>query len=353
LTATALAAHVGPVRLRPRALAFGVATLAIAVLLGLALGPVSINPAGTFLEVLDHVVPVDISSGLTPREAAIVWELRLPRVVLAVLVGAMLAASGAAYQGAFRNPLADPYLLGAAAGAGLGATIVLVNGGGRTGSMLDPVVAAAFLGALAAVVLAYSVGMTGGARTSATLVLAGVAVASFFTAVQTYVQQRNSDTVRDVYTWILGRLSTVGWNEVKLLGPYFVLATVILLVHRRVLDVLTLGDHEAASLGVSVARVRLTIVIAASLATAAAVSVSGLIGFVGIIVPHTIRLIVGNSYRVILPLSLLFGGAFLTLADLVARTIISPAEVPIGVITAFFGAPFFVFVLRNSRRTVV
>jgi iron complex transport system permease protein len=352
MTTAALLAPAAPVRLRPRVVAIGVATLACAVLLGLALGPVSINPARTFAEILDHLPFLHLDSGLSEREAAIVWEIRLPRVVLGVLVGAMLASSGAAYQGAFRNPLADPYLLGAAAGAGLGATIVLVSGGGRTGSMLDPVVVAAFLGALGAVVLAYAVGAAGGARTSSTLVLAGVAVASFLTAVQTYVQQRNADTVRDVYTWILGRLTTVGWDEVKLLGPYFLLASAILISHRRVLDVLAVGDQEAASLGISVARVRLTIVVAASLATAAAVSVSGLIGFVGIIVPHTVRLIAGSSYRVILPLSFLFGGAFLTIADLIARTAISPAEVPIGVITAFFGAPFFVFVLRTARRSV-
>jgi iron complex transport system permease protein len=350
MTTATLRAPVSPVRLRPRAVGIGVAVLGLAVVCGLALGPVSINPLRTFTEILDHLPYLDLDSGLSARDAAIVWELRLPRVALAVLVGAMLACSGAAYQGVFRNPLADPYLLGAAAGAGLGATIVLVSGGGRTGSVFDPVVVAAFVGALGAVVLAYGVGASGGARTSATLVLAGVAVASFLTAVQTYVQQRNSDSVRDVYTWILGRLTTAGWDEVKVLGPYFLLASAVLLVHRRTLDVLAVGDREAASLGVPVARVRLTVVVAASLATAAAVSVSGLIGFVGIIVPHTVRLLVGGSYRVIMPLSFLFGGAFLAFADLIARTAISPAEVPIGVITAFFGAPFFVFVLRTSRR---
>jgi iron complex transport system permease protein len=353
VTTTTVVASAAPVRLRPRAITLGVVALAGAMLLGLAIGPVSINPVRALAEVVGHIPFVHIDSGLSSREAAIVWDLRLPRVVLATLVGAMLAASGAAYQGVFRNPLADPYLLGAAAGAGLGATIVLVSGAGRTDSMFDPVVGAAFLGALGAVVLAYGVGTTGGARTSATLVLSGVAVASFLTAVQTYVQQRNSDSVRDVYNWILGRLTTVGWDEVKLLAPYFVIASVVLISHRRALDVLAVGDAEAASLGISVARVRLTIVVAASLATAAAVSVSGLIGFVGVIVPHTVRLIAGSSYRVILPLSFLFGGAFLTLADLVARTAVAPAEIPIGVITAFVGAPFFVFVLRTARRSIV
>jgi len=338
-----------PVRLRPSMLGLGGIALAIAVILGLALGPVAINPYRTLLELLDHLPYVNIESGLSKQEAAIVWELRFPRVVLGVLVGALLATSGAAYQGVFRNPLADPYLLGAAAGAGLGVTVVIVGGYTRTGSMFDPLPIAAFLGALGAVALAYALGAAGGIRTPAALVLAGVAVMSFLTAVQTYVQQRNSDTVRDVFTWILGRLSTAGWEEVWILVPYFIVSAGILLACRRVLDILAVGDHEALSLGIPVARMRLLIVVAASLATAAAVSVSGLIAFVGIIVPHTVRLLAGTSYRVVIPLSLLFGGAFLAMADLVARTILAPAEVPIGVVTAFFGAPFFVLVLRQAR----
>ncbi len=207
------------------------------------------------------------------------------------------------------------------------------------------------MGALAAVGLAYVLGTSGGGRAStASLILAGVAVASFLTAVQTYVQQRNQDTIRQVYSWILGRLSTAGWHDVLLLLPYAVVTWTILLAHRRVLDVLAVGDDEATTLGINARRSRLIVIVAASLGTAAAVAVSGLIAFVGIIVPHTVRLLVGRSHRVVLPLSLLFGGAFLCLADLLARTLSSPAEIPIGVITAFFGAPFFVLVLRSSRR---
>jgi iron complex transport system permease protein len=185
---------------------------------------------------------------------------------------------------------------------------------------------------------------------ASTLILAGVAVASFLTAVQTYVQQQNADDIRQVYSWILGRLATAGWSDVTLLLPYAALTAAVLLANRRVLDVLGVGDEEAGSLGLDVSRTRLLIVVAASLGTAAAVSVSGLIGFVGIIVPHAVRLIAGSSYRVILPLAMLFGAAFLAVADLIARTAASPAEIPIGVITAFLGAPFFVVVLRNARR---
>jgi iron complex transport system permease protein len=179
-----------------------------------------------------------------------------------------------------------------------------------------------------------------------------VAVDRFLTACQTYVLQANSDVIREVYTWILGRIATSGWDEPALLTPYFLVTVIVVLRYRRALDVLAVGDEEAASLGVNPQRVRLVVVLAASLGAAAAVAVSGLIGFVGIIVPHTVRLAFGASNRIVLPLSILFGGAFMVAADLVARTVLEPAELPIGVVTAFIGAPFFALVLRTSRREV-
>ena len=334
-------------RLSPLAVGVALVVLWAALLAGVLVGAVGLAPGAVLAEVADRLPFVSVDSGLGEREAAIVWDLRLPRVVLAALVGATLAAAGAAYQGVFRNPLADPYLLGVAAGAGLGATVGIVTAG--PASALVP--AAAFAGAVVAVLLTYALGgATGGGRAGTTLVLAGVAVAAFFTAAQTFVQQRHADTVREVYSWILGRLSTVGWSEVGLLAPYAAVSLVVLLLHRRLLDVLAVGEEEAETLGVSAARVRLVVVAAATLGTAAAVAVSGLIGFVGIVVPHAVRLLAGSSYRVILPLSVLGGAAFLVLADLGARTLVSPAEVPLGVITAFVGAPFFAVVLRSSRR---
>ena len=293
---------------------------------------------------MDRLPLVEIGHGLSDLHQSVLFEIRLPRVVLGALVGAVLAIAGASYQGVFRNPLADPYLLGVAAGAGLGATLGLGLG---LGSAM--VTLLAFAGGLVAVAATYFLGRSVGGRTTTSLILAGVAVAAFATAFQTYLLQRNVETLREVYVWILGRLSTVGWGEVRLLLPFALVAAATLLAFRRQLDVLAIGDDEAAGLGVNVARVRWVVVILATLATAAAVSVSGLIGFVGIIVPHTVRLIAGWSYRVIVPLSLLFGAAFLMASDLVARTVVSPAELPIGVVTAFLGAPFFVVVLRSMR----
>jgi iron complex transport system permease protein len=336
-------------RLRARWIAAGIGAVVVAAVLGVAIGPVAIAPGRLLGELTQHLPWVGGGVGLDDQQMNIIRELRLPRVVLALLVGSMLAGAGASYQGVFRNPLADPYLLGAAAGAGLAATITIVVSPGVTRAGFSVLPLAAFGGALAAVLLAYALGRAGGSRSPATLLLAGVAVAAFFTAAQTYVQARNVEDIRQVYSWILGRLTVASWREVVLVLPYFVLTSVFLLAHRRVLDVLAVGEDEATTLGIPAARTRFLIVVAASLATAAAVSVSGLIAFVGIIVPHTVRLLAGSSYRVILPLSLLFGGAFLALADLVARTATAPAEIPIGVVTAFVGAPFFVLVLRTSR----
>jgi cobalamin transport system permease protein len=323
---------------------FGVVTVVGACLLGLSVGAAGLDAGSVLRALLDLVPGVDIDSGLTAVERSILFDIRAPRVVLGGMVGAVLAVAGASYQGVFRNALADPYLLGVAAGAGLGATAA-VSLSGET-SLLT---AFAFLGGLGAVALTYALGRTVGGRSATSLILAGVAVAAFATAIQTYVLQRNVETLREVYSWILGRLVTVGWGEVRGLAPYAIVATLVLVAGRRLLDVLSIGDEEAAALGVHVGRVRGVVVVAATLATAAAVSVSGLIGFVGIIVPHTIRLVFGWSYRVIIPLSVLFGAAFLMLADIAARTLVAPAELPIGVVTAFLGAPFFLLVLRTMR----
>jgi iron complex transport system permease protein len=329
------------------ALAAG-AFVVVAALLGLALGPVDLGVVAVAREVLSHVPFLGVDSSFSDTDDAILWELRAPRVALGLLVGAMLASAGAAYQGVFRNPLADPYLLGAAAGAGLGATIVIAyDVGGAGGLDLRP--AAAFAGATLGVAVAYALGRSVGGRETTTLILAGVTVAAFFTAIQTYVQQRSAETVQEVYSWILGQLETSGWTDVLILLPYVVVSSFVLLWHRRLLDVLAVGDEEAASLGVPVARVRLLVVAAATLGTAAAVAFSGLIAFVGIIVPHAVRLMAGTSYRAVLPLSLAFGAGFLVLMDLVARTAVAPGQLPIGVVTAFLGAPFFAVVLRTTR----
>ncbi len=327
-----------------------VVTCLCAVLGGVMIGPAGPDWWRVPLELLDRLPLVTVDSGMTQTDWSIVWNIRAPRVVLAALVGSTLSLAGASYQGVFRNPLVDPYLLGVAAGAGLGATVVItVNRVGSSSWFIDPLPLAAFVGGLVAVLVTYVVGSTVREQTSTTLVLAGVAVTSLTTALQTFLLQRNSDVVRQVYSWILGRLSTATWGDVRLVLPYVIVSTIALLLHRRLLDVLRVGDEEASALGVDVARVRLVVVIAATLGTAAVVAVSGLIGFVGIIVPHAVRLVVGASYRIVLPMCILVGAAFLILADIPGRILDNPAETPIGVVTAFLGAPFFLLILRTRQ----
>jgi iron complex transport system permease protein len=319
--------------------------LVAALAVGLGVGAIDIGPIAIVQSALGHL-GFDVHSPLGSVEDAIVWQLRAPRVVLAALVGGALAIAGSAYQGVFRNPLADPYLLGVAAGAGLGATLAIAYATADEG--LVPL--AAFAGATVSVICTYALGRSAGAaRATGALVLAGVTVAAFMTAVQTFVQQQHTDQLRDVYAWLLGGFSTSTWHDVAIAAPYIVFSAIVLLLHRRVLDVLSVGDEEAATLGVHVARVRLVVVAAATIGTAAAVAVSGLIAFVGIIVPHTIRLLVSTSYRAVVPLSLVVGAGFLVLTDVLARTVLSPQELPIGVVTAFFGAPFFALALRGRR----
>jgi iron complex transport system permease protein len=333
------------------------AVLLASIVIGASIGPAGPASWRVPLALIDHLPLISIDAGVTTADWNIVWRIRMPRVILAALVGAMLSVAGASYQGVFRNPLVDPYLLGAAAGAGLGATVALTAGRGVTASWpVDPVVAAAFLASIITVAVTYLVGASFGgsgaaARSGVTLVLAGVAVVSFVTAVQTFILQRNQDVVREVFQWILGRLSGATWADVRLIVPYVTLSAIVLMLHRRHLDVFRVGDEEAASLGVSVGRTRLVIVVAATLGTAAVVSVSGLIGFVGLVVPHAIRLMAGAGYRRLIPLSMLLGATFLILADIPGRMLSSPAETPIGVVTAFIGAPFFLFLLRTRRMT--
>jgi iron complex transport system permease protein len=330
------------IRRRPAALPVlcAGALLLGAVVLGLTVGAADLPVRGVVLALLDTLPLVHLDHGLSPVQHAVLMDLRLPRVVAAVMVGGLLAMAGAGYQGVFRNPLADPYLLGAAAGAGLGATLVIVYANGESVAGVPVVPLAAFGGALGGVFLAYGLGVTASRIPgTANLVLAGVAVAQFLAAVQTYVQSANTDELRRIYSWIFGRLSGA--------------STFVLLVHGRLLDVLSVGDEEAAGLGVRASRVRLVVLVAASLATASAVAISGLIGFVGIVVPHIVRRFVGGSYRRVLPMSLLCGAAFLVFTDIVARTLTAPGELPIGVVTAFVGAPFFVFVLRGTRKVDV
>src|SRR5699024_4168202 len=250
--------------------------MVVVALLGCALGPVSISPARIVAGLVGQLPGVELTSDpLSATELAIVTQLRLPRVALGLLVGGLLAGCGATYQGVFRNPLADPYLLGAASGAGLGAVVAIVLGLGGSGLIGVPVFA--FIGSLLAVGLTYAIGSTGRTGGTTSLILAGVAVTAFLGAVQTFLLQQRTDQLQEVYGWLLGRLSVAGWTEVLVVLPYAVVALVVVIAGRRVLDVLAVGDDEARSLGLDARKARVVLVRAASPGTGAAVSGAGLI----------------------------------------------------------------------------
>ncbi|MEY9863681.1 iron complex transport system permease protein [Catenulispora sp. GAS73] len=333
------------------ALLAGVLVLLLAVLVSSLGGAAGLPVGGTAKALLDKLPFVDLRTGLGPVQQSVLDEIRLPRVVLATLVGALLAQAGAAYQGVFRNPLSDSGTIGASAGAGMAATLVIVYGGGpeHTVAGIGAVPLAAFVGALGGVLASYVLGTFVGRGGTASLILAGVAVSSFVGAVQAFVMQRSTADVRQVYSWLFGSFAAADWSLVRLALPYAVISVLIVTVHARHLDVLALGDDEAATLGLHPVRTRVIVLAAASLATATAVAVSGIIGFVGLVVPHVVRRVAGPGHRLLLPMSLLVGGAFLVLADLLARTVLAPAELPIGVVTSFVGAPFFLVILRATR----
>jgi iron complex transport system permease protein len=333
------------------ALLGALALLVAAGVLAAGNGTLSIPPGVTLAAIGKGVTGAPLE-GLE----SIVWNLRLPRVAFALLVGASLGACGAAMQGLFRNPLADPYLMGVASGASLGATIALVLGGSvaaafapgvfnQGGSSLVPL--AAFAGALLAVLL--TLALARGGRGTTGLVLAGVVVGSILTSASTLVMLRDADRLRAVFAWSLGSLALAGWAEVAAVAPYALLGLLGLLASARALDALQLGDDTARTLGLGVERVRYGVILAASLTTAAAVAYAGPIGFVGLVAPHVMRRLGVPSHATLIPASAFAGGALLVLADLGARTLTRPAELPVGVVTTLVGGPFFLWLLARRR----
>lgn len=327
-------------------LALGV--LAAAVLLALALGPVWVPPDVTVRVLASHLPGVG-EADVSAAWRVIIWDVRLPRVLLAGAAGATLALAGATYQGVFRNPLADPYLIGVATGAALAATIVLVSGAPAAWHGLSVLPTAAFAGAIGSVALVYTVARVNGGTSATTLILAGVAVASLSTAVTSYLMLRDTTNALRVLSVVLGGFNTASWEKLGWMAPYAAPAALVILAHGRLLNVLALDEEQARHLGVDVERTKVVLLGAASLAAAAAVSVSGTIGFVGLIVPHAVRLVWGPDHRHVLPLSLLYGGAFLIGADLIARTADAPSEIPVGIVTAVCGVPFFLYLLRRAK----
>jgi iron complex transport system permease protein len=321
-----------------------------ALLLSIGVGSVFIPP-----DVLLQVIAARISgrtlpAEITPAFATILFDLRLPRTLLVALTGAALAGSGAGYQGLFRNPLADPYLIGVASGAGLGAVIAMSIHWPYTDLSLYVVPVAAFAGALLTVGAVYLLARVGRTIPTTNLILAGVAVSSFATSMTSFLMLYSTGELRRAIVWLLGGSTLSGWQPVIAILPYTVLGLGTLLTMGHSLNVLQFGDEQAHQLGLDVERSRRIIIVATTITTAAAVAFCGIIGFAGLVVPHLIRLVWGSDYRRLLPLSMLGGAAFLLLADILARVILPGQELPVGIITALGGAPFFMWVLRRAKQ---
>jgi len=316
-------------------------TLIVMLILSMAIGSVFIPPM--------DVLRVLTGNAANETFSTILLDIRLPRTILIALVGAALAGSGATYQGLFRNPLADPYLIGVASGAGMGAIIAMSIRWPYTTLGLFAVPFAAFIASLLTVYLVYKFAQIGRTVPTTNLILAGVAVSSFATSITTFLMLRSSGEVRRAIGWLLGGVSLVGWDVTLALIPYLAIGMTMLVFTGYSLNLLQFGDDQATQLGLNVRRARIVIIVASSLVTAAAVSFAGIIGFVGLIVPHIVRIWWGVDYRRLIPLSILGGASVLLIADVVARIVLAPQELPVGIVTALAGAPFFLWVLRRAK----
>lgn len=326
--------------------------LLLAIILSLMIGSVAIPPQ-VFGELLISNFPgISVSSEWPETFITIIYQIRLPHTILIALAGAALAGSGAAYQGLFRNPLADPYLIGVAAGAGLGAVLAL--GIQWPTSLLGyyTVPAMAFIGATLTIAIVYNLARIGRSVPTTTLILAGVVVSSFATALTTFLMIRSEAEIRRAISWLLGGSVIGGWNPVWAMLPYIGIGLAFLVYYGHALNVLQFGEDQARTLGLPIERIKLGLILAASLTTATAVAFAGVIGFIGLIVPHLVRILWGPDYRHLIPLSVLGGASFLLIADIIARSILAPQVLPVGIVTALAGAPFFLWILRRARNQI-
>lgn len=345
---------------RRTALVVALLLLAAALVLGCGVGAVPIPP-GRVVHILLARVPVarDWVGPVPgpPTHAVILWDIRLPRVILGAVVGAALAVAGATFQGLFQNPMADPYVVGVSAGASLGATAALLAlarlpaPGLRAAGLLG-VPGAAFLGGLAAVALVYRLASVGRRLPVLHLILADVAVGSMATSLVSLLLLLNQQRIGELVVWLMGGLGTANWTKVAIALPYVAAGVAAIGAHSRDLNALLLGEEQAGQLGVEVEAVKRRLLLAGALLTAGAVSFAGNIGFVGLVVPHAVRLVVGPDHRYLLPVAALAGAAVLVLADAAARTLLGPSEIPVGAVMSLAGGPFFLYLLRRHMQGV-
>ena len=327
--------------------------LVFSVFIASALGSVSISLPDIFHMVLNKIAIFHFPTTWRAVDETIIFQIRLPRVVGAALVGAALATAGVLFQGLLRNPLADPYITGTSAGAALGATIAMILPLNLAFLGFGLVPVAAFIGALVTVILVYNMARVGGRTPIVSMLLAGFVVSALLTAVITFLMSigdRLGLNLRSVFSFLMGHISVTNWSQLAVVAPLVIGGIIAARFFAFHLNAFSMGEESAAYLGIDVEKDKILILALGSLLTAAAVSISGLVGFVGLVMPHAVRLILGPDHRLLIPASALAGAIFIVIADLLARTILAPGEIPVGIITALIGAPFFLYLLRHSRR---
>lgn len=330
----------------------GTILLLFSVIVSLSLGSAKL-PLSHVWGILLHPFPffeTIIPANWNESTEQIILKVRLPRVVLAILVGACLSLSGAGFQGVLRNPLADPYTLGVSSGASVGAAFLILFGFHTIlfGTWTIPLVA--FATGLISLFIVLRLAKVHGKYRLETIILSGVVVSAFLGSLVSFMVSMSDQVINEIVFWLMGSLALRGWSYTFVLMPYLAIGLVVLLSYGRTLNLFELGERQAAHLGVNIERTRIVVLVISTLITAAAVSIVGTIGFVGLVVPHLVRLMVGPDYRLLLPLTAIFGAIYVLWADTIARTLLSPTEIPLGVVTAFLGAPFFAYLLRRNKQ---
>ncbi|MBN1358485.1 iron chelate uptake ABC transporter family permease subunit [Candidatus Bathyarchaeota archaeon] len=335
-----------------------VLALIITVIISLGVGSTPV-PLSDIVTVIGKNIPflgghID-SSAVTPQNEAIILEVRLPRIMAGVLIGAALAAAGVLYQGVFKNPMADSYVLGVSAGAAVGASVAILSGIGFVFLELRLVQIAAFLGAIFAMFLVYNLSRVGSRVPVTTLLLCGIAVNFFLFAVVGILEIVAGNQLPDIVFWLMGGYSNVYWKDIFAVLPFIIIGIILAYFYARDLNLLAMGEETAHHLGLNVERTKQILLVLASLITAAAVSICGLIGFVGLMIPHLTRLVIGPDHRILFPTSTIIGAIFLVICDDLARVVATPfastLEIPVGIVTMLFGAPFFIFLLKKKKQS--
>jgi len=330
--------------------------LILTMTFAITVGPMPISPIDAYKIVIDKIPFIGdlVTSESSSIEEVVIIQVRLPRVLAAAIVGIALAVAGVVLQGLFRNPMADPYVIGISAGASVGASLAIAFGIGLSFfGVLYSIPLMAFIFATGTVFLVYTISKTGEGVPMLTLLLVGIAINSFLLAIMSIIRLLSGEAVHAIMAWIFGSLVSCNWNYVKIALPFVVVGVALIYVFARDLNIMLLGEEQAHHLGVNTERLKKILLVSATLITAAAVSISGIIGFIGLIIPHIARILVGPDHRILIPSSALTGAIVLILCDTAARTVVRPIELPVGIITSLLGAPFFIYLIRRKKRSVI